>query len=316
MFKPYAQTSFIVSTIQMPHNSVQPQTLWNSIGKKSVSFQEKSIMLTPYPLRILKRVWWHTVTSSSTHCCHNNQQWRKVVKSCWTLKKSLRSKPTELDQNGDHAGKYLRRFYFSFESFDGLEMDNPGGNLRLVGCGEFFTITPALSLNSTTEASSSEAVAASQWLVSWVNDAVWGSLAVPGSAKRLLQKSSSGIWVASKSGDRDEDDDARGRWEAWLQELSPSAIIESSSEILSMYAASIQASLLPTGSSEHLNSSLFSSKQGRSGSQSIQPPHKTSLFKLTVVVSPKAAPLLIWRDSGLWLTEVEPWQSSKLSLLR
>ncbi len=27
MFKPYAQTSFIVSTIQMPHNSVQPQTL-------------------------------------------------------------------------------------------------------------------------------------------------------------------------------------------------------------------------------------------------------------------------------------------------
>ncbi len=49
---------------------------------------------------------------------------------------------------------------------------------------------------------------------------VWCSLAVPGSAKRLLQKSSAGIWVASKSGDCDEDDDddddeddARGRRE-------------------------------------------------------------------------------------------------------
>lgn len=89
-------------------------------------------------------------------------------------------------------------------------MEDPGGHLRLVGFVGFSTITPALSPNSTAEASSSEAVAASQWVVSRVKDVVWCSLAVPGSAKRLLQKSSSGIWVASKSGDHDEDD-ARGR---------------------------------------------------------------------------------------------------------
>lgn len=129
----------------------------------------------------------------------------------------MKSKPSESDENGDHAGKYLKCFcfYFSFESLEGLEMDNPVGHLRLVGWLGFSTITPALSLNSTIEASSSEAEAASQWVVSCVKDVLWCSLAVPGSAKRLLQKSSSGIWVASKSGEcddeDDDDDDARGK---------------------------------------------------------------------------------------------------------